>query len=63
MLEPSRALVRRSLDFVSDSFGDGRRFRILVVIADFIRGCLALVSDTSLSGARFANELERILRS
>ena len=62
MLEPSGPSVRWSLDFVSDSFGDGRRFRILAVIDDFTRECLALVADTSLSGARVARELDRIIR-
>jgi len=62
MLEPSGPSIRWSLDFVSDSFGDGRRFRILAVIDDFTRECLALVADTSLSGARVARELDRIIR-
>ena len=43
---------RWSLDFVSDTLTDGRRFRILVVVDDFTRECLCLVADTSLSGAR-----------
>ena len=34
-----------SLDFVSDSLVDGRRFRILCVIDDFSRECLATVVD------------------
>jgi hypothetical protein len=29
---------------------DGRRFRVLVVVDDFTRECLALVVDTSISG-------------
>lgn len=40
---------------------DGRRFRILAVVADFTRECLCLVADTSLSGARVAPELETII--
>ena len=32
---------RWSLDFVSDTFTDGRRFRILAVVDDFTRECLA----------------------
>ena len=40
---------RWSLDFVSDAFTDGRRFRVLAVIDDYSRECLALVADTSLS--------------
>jgi len=51
---------RWSLDFVSDALIDGRRFRILAVVDDFSRECLALVADTSLSGRRVARELDRI---
>jgi Integrase core domain. len=36
---------RRSLDFASDAFGDGRHFRVLCVLGDFSRWCLALVVD------------------
>jgi transposase InsO family protein len=50
---------RWSLDFATDAFADGRRFRILVVVDDFTRECVALVADTSLSGARVARELDR----
>ncbi|WP_376967642.1 IS3 family transposase [Azospirillum sp. A26] len=52
---------RWSLDFVTDSFCDGRRFRILAVVDDFTRECLALVADTSLSGARVARELDTLI--
>ncbi len=48
---------RWSLDFVSDTLTDGRRFRILVVVDDFTRECLCLAADTSLSGKRVAREL------
>lgn len=49
---------RRSLDFVSDTLTDGRGFRILCVVDDFTRECLALVADTSLSGRRVVRELD-----
>jgi putative transposase len=52
---------RWSLDFVSDTLTDGRRFRILVVVDDFTRECLSLVADTSLSGARVARELTLLI--
>jgi putative transposase len=52
---------RWSLDFVSDAFTDGRRFRILTVVDDFTRECLTLVADTSLSGARVARELDAVI--
>ena len=55
---PDGSDQRWSLDFASDAFGDGRRFRILVVVDDFTRECVALVADTSLSGARVARELD-----
>ena len=47
---PNAANQRWSLDFVSDTLTDGRRFRVLCVVDDFTRECLALVADTSLSG-------------
>jgi putative transposase len=52
---------RWSLDFVSDTFTDGRRFRILAVVDDFTRECLCLVPDTSLSGLRVARELDAVI--
>jgi putative transposase len=52
---------RWSLDFVSDVFAHGRRFRVLGVIDDFTAECLALVADTSLSGLRVARELDAIV--
>jgi transposase InsO family protein len=58
---PSRPNERWSLDFVSDTFTDGRRFRALAVVDDCTRECLALVADTSLSGARVARELDAII--
>jgi putative transposase len=52
---------RWSLDFVHDQLSDGRRFRILAVVDDFTRECLALVADTSLSGQRVGRELDAIV--
>ncbi len=43
--------------FGSDQLTDGRRFRIMTVVDDCTRECLALIADTSLSGARVAREL------
>ena len=61
MLVPLAPNERWSLDFVSDQLTDGRRFRILTVVDDFTRECLALVVDTSLSGVRVARELDRLM--
>ena len=60
MTIPQDANQRWSLDFVSDTLTDGRRFRILCVIDDFSRECLATVADNSLSGERVARELDQI---
>ena len=62
---PQARCVQRDVlqveDFVSDSFTDGRRFRILAVVDDFTRENLALIPDTSLSGARVARELDALI--
>jgi putative transposase len=60
MAIPQGPNQRWSLDFVSDALADGRRFRILCIIDDFSRECLATVVDTSISGIRVARELDRI---
>ena len=52
---------RWSFDFVSDTLSDGWRFRILCVVDDFSRECLATVVDTSLGGVRVVLELERLV--
>ncbi|NJO33617.1 MAG: IS3 family transposase [Rhodospirillales bacterium] len=58
---PNGPNERWSLDFVSDSFTDGRRFRILAIVDDFTRESLALIPDTSLSGTRVARELDALI--
>ena len=60
MTLPLTVNQRWSLDFVSDTLSDGRRFRILCVVDDFSRECLATVVDTSLSGVRVVRELDRL---
>jgi putative transposase len=52
---------RWSLDFVSDQFVCGRRFRILAVFDDCTRECLAAIADISLSGLRVARELDLLI--
>ena len=61
MVVPDGPNQRWSMDFVSDAFTDGQRFRLLAVVDDYSRECLALVADTSLSGARVAHELDAII--
>jgi putative transposase len=60
MTLPNAINQRWSLDFVSDALSDGRRFRILCIVDDFSRECLATVVDTSLGGVRVVRELEHL---
>ena len=62
MAVPAAPSERWSLDFLSDVFGPGRRFRILAVIDDHTRECLALFADTSISGERVGRELDAVMR-
>ena len=55
------ANARWSVDFMQDQFVDGRRFRILNVLDDVTRRCLACVVDTSISGRRVARELTALI--
>ena len=61
MMVPLRPNDRWSLDFVSDQLTDGRRLRILAVVDDCTRECLALLADTSLCGLRVARSLAHLI--
>jgi putative transposase len=61
MAIPQGKNQRWSLDFVSDALACSRKFRILTVVDDFSRECVALVVDNSLSGVRVARELDRVV--
>jgi putative transposase len=61
MTLPQGPNQRWSLDFLSDAFADGRRFRILAIVDDFTRECLGLVPDTSLPGLRVVRELDALI--
>jgi len=61
ILVEAKANARWSLDFVHDQFACGRRFRILNVVDDVTRECLAAVPDTSISGVRVARELDAVI--
>src|SRR5207248_4652053 len=53
--------ARWSLDFVHDQLACGRRFRILNIVDDVTRECLAAVPETSISGRRAARELTALI--
>jgi len=52
---------RWSLDFVHDQMASGRRFRVLNVVDDVTRECLAAVPNTSISGRRVVRELTELI--
>jgi len=61
---PERAIaqpnVRWSMDFVSDKTRYGSNIRVLTVIDEVTRECLALETDSSITGRRVAAVLNRI---
>ncbi|AZY93650.1 IS3 family transposase [Paracoccus sp. Arc7-R13] len=61
ILVEARANARWSLDFVHDQFASGQRFRVLNVVDDVTRECLAAIPDTSISGRRVARELSALI--
>ena len=61
ILVEAKINARWSLDFVHDQFAQGRRFRILNIVDDVTRVCLAAIPDTSISGKRVARELTMLI--
>jgi putative transposase len=61
ILVEARPNARWSLDFVHDQFANGRRFRILNIVDDVTRECLAAIPDTSIPGRRVARELTALI--
>ena len=49
------------LSNIGDQLANGRRFRVLNIIDDVTKECLAAVADTSLSGKRVVRELETLI--
>lgn len=61
ILVEAKPNARWSLDFVHDQFACGRRFRVLNIVDDVTRECLAAIADTSISGRRVARELTELI--
>jgi transposase InsO family protein len=61
ILVAARPNARWSLDFVHDQFACGRRFRVLNIVDDVTRECLASIADTSISGLRVAREMTELI--
>jgi putative transposase len=61
ILLEARPNARWSLDFVHDQFACGRRFRILNIVDDVTRECLAAIPDTSIPGRRVERGLTALI--
>lgn len=57
---PTRPNQLWAMDFVSDSFSSGRKFRVLAVKDLFTHESICLWADVSIPGERVAEQLERI---
>ena len=55
-----RANQRWAMDFVSDTLSQGRTFRVLTIIDEYTRECLAVEADTSLPGLSVIRVLEQL---
>ena len=61
VVAPQRPNERWSMDFVSDCIAEGRPIRILTLVDDYTRECLAMEVDTSLGGMRVRRILEQVI--
>jgi putative transposase len=58
---PDRPNAKWSMDFMSAKLFGGRWFRVLTIIDQFTRECLALVADRALNGHRVALALSQVV--
>ena len=49
-----------AMDFMSDALFNGRKIRLLTLIDEYSRECLAIEVDTSINGVRVTNVLNRV---
>jgi putative transposase len=60
LFQPSAINQVWSIDYMTDSLWDGRRFRLLNIMDDFNREVLAIETDTSLPALRLIRVLNRL---
>lgn len=60
LFQPENTNKVWSIDFMSDSLWDGRKFRLLNIIDDYNREVLAIEADTSIPALRIIRILERL---
>ncbi len=59
--KPDGPNCRWSTDFVHDQLANSRRFRVLTIIDDVTKECLAAVPDTWLSGKLVVHEMDALI--
>jgi putative transposase len=57
---PKRANQRWSMDFVSDALWSGRRLKVLAIVDDYTRECVALKADRSITGRHVTQILQQL---
>ena len=60
MPAPTQPNERWGMDFIMDSFVEGRRFRCLTMVDEYARECPVIEVDTSLPSARVLQVLDRL---
>jgi putative transposase len=60
---PVRINQQWAIDFVHDNIGSGRRFRCLSLLDVYSRECLAIHTDTSISGKTVTDILQRFVET
>ena len=60
LAKPSAVNRSWSMDFIADGLIDSRKLRVLAIVDDYSRECLALEVDTSITGRRVAAVLDRL---
>ena len=61
LAEPTKPNERWAMDFMSDSLWNGRKIKILTVLDEFTKECLATEVDTSISGERVTRILDWLI--
>lgn len=61
MAVAARANAEWSMDFMTDTLYQGRRFRTLNILDEGVREALAIVIDTSIPGTRVVRTLEQLV--
>jgi len=54
---------RWSMDFIHDSISNGRKFKNLTIVDDYTKECPLILVETSITGKRVAEELNKLKES